>query len=75
VAAARHLVAILHVAALCKHAPAAIGRQGKAAQADLTTVLHMVLNLNGDGREHAFIPLAFVAVLNTVSPDMHVLHQ
>ena len=57
VAAAQHLVAITHVVVLCKHALAAIGNQVKAVQAALTTVLHMASNLNGDGREHAFIPL------------------
>jgi hypothetical protein len=35
----------------------------------------MVTNLNGDGQEHAFIPLEYDAVFNTVSLDVPVLHQ
>ena len=59
--AAQHLVAITHVAALCKHVPAAFGNQATEVQAALIQVRQMVLNLNGDIKATVSIRLGFVA--------------
>jgi hypothetical protein len=75
VAAAQHLVAITHAAALCNNVSAAIGNLVKVVQEDLITVLHMVGNLNGDGKAHAFIPSEYDVVLHTVSLCVPKKHQ
>jgi hypothetical protein len=73
--AAAHPVAITHVVALCNNVSAAIGNRVKVVPEDLITVLHMVGNLNGDGKAHAFIPLEYDVALHTASLCVPRKHQ
>ena len=73
--AALHLVVILHAAVLCKPVQVVIGNQAMAAQAALTTAVHMDGNLNGVGAVLVGIRLASVVDSNTANLDAQMQLQ